>query len=51
MAELKGPIQFTGSLGDIRVYYNKTLKRYIVATKGGASKNLIKRSPQLARWL
>jgi hypothetical protein len=49
MAELKGPIQFTGSLGDIRVYYNKTLKRYIVATKGGASKNLIKRSPQLAR--
>ena len=33
MAELKGPIQFIGSMGNIRVYYNKTLKRYIVSRR------------------
>jgi hypothetical protein len=49
MAELKGPVQFTGSIGGIRVYYNKTLGKYIVAGKGGTPKNLIKRSPKLAR--
>jgi len=49
MAELKGPIQFIGSLGNIRVYYNKTLKRYIVSTKGGASKELIMKNPAFAR--
>jgi len=49
MAELKGPIQFIGSIGNIRVYYNKTLKRYIVSTKGGSSKALIKKNPAYAR--
>jgi hypothetical protein len=45
MAELKEPIQFIGSIGNIRVYYNKTLKRYIVSTKGGSQKALIKKNP------
>ena len=49
MAELKGPIQFIGSMGNIRVYYNKTLKRYIVSTKGGSIKELIMKSPDYAR--
>ena len=49
MAELKGPVQFIGSMGNIRVYYNKTLKRYIVSTKGGASKELIMNNPAFAR--
>lgn len=49
MAELKGPVQFIGSIGNIRVYYNKTLKRYIVSTKGGSSKALIKKNPAYAR--
>lgn len=49
MAELKGPILFTGSIGNIRAYYNTTLKRYIVSTKGGANKELIKNNPAFAR--
>jgi len=49
MAELKGPIQFIGSMGNIRVYFNKTLKRYIVSTKGGSIKELIMKSPDYAR--
>ena len=49
MAELKGPILFTGSIGNIRAYYDKALKRYVLSNKGGASKNLIKKSPKLAR--
>lgn len=49
MAQLKGPIQFIGSMGNIRVYFNKTLKRYIVSTKGGSIKELIMKSPDYAR--
>ena len=49
MAELKGPLQFIGSIGNIRVYYNNTLKKYIVSTKGGSDKELIKKSPVYAR--
>ena len=49
MAELKGPILFTGSIGNIRAYYDKALKRYILSNKGGANKNLINKSPKLAR--
>ena len=49
MARLKGPILFTGSLGNIRSYYDKRLKRYILSTKGGASGELIKNSPVFAR--
>ena len=49
MGELKGPILFTGSIGNIRVYYSPTLKRYIVSTKGGQTKEAIKNSPVFAR--
>lgn len=49
MAQLKGPIQFSGSVGNIRSYYDKNLKRYILSTKGGASKALIYNNPAFAR--
>jgi hypothetical protein len=49
MAHLKGTILFTGSIGNIRSYYSKQLKRYILATKGGASKEVIKNNPVFAR--
>jgi hypothetical protein len=49
MARLKGPIQFTGSVGNIKSVYNKKLKRYILSTKGGPSAALIKKSPAFAR--
>ena len=49
MAELKGPILFTGSIGNIRCYYDKTLKRYILSTKGGSTKKLIENNPAFAR--
>lgn len=49
MAELKGPIIFTGSVGGIRSYYDKSLKRYTVATKGGQTKELIQNNPTFAR--
>ena len=49
MAHLQGPIQFIGSIGNIRSYYDKSLKKYILSTKGGASKNLIMNHPAFAR--
>jgi hypothetical protein len=49
MGELKGPILFTGSIGDIRVYYDKSLKKYIVSTKGGSKKEIIENNPNMAR--
>ena len=49
MAHLKGPFLFTGSLGNIKSVYNKKLKRYILSTKGGASRELIENSPAFAR--
>ena len=49
MARLKGPILFTGSLGNIRSFYDSKRRRYIIATKGGASKQLILSSPVFAR--
>lgn len=51
MAELKGPFFFTGSIGNIRAYYNKTLKRYILSLKGGSTKDLIENNPAFARQL
>ena len=51
MAELKGPFFFTGSIGNIRAYYNKTLKRYILAVKGGSTKDLIENNPAFVRQL
>jgi len=49
MARNNGPIQFIGSLGNIRSYYDPTLKKYILSTKGGANKNLIMNNPSFAR--
>ncbi|NWJ49442.1 MAG: hypothetical protein HXX14_01125 [Bacteroidetes bacterium] len=49
MAQLKGPLLFTGSIGNIRSYYDRRLKRYVVSTKGGASKELINNNPTFAR--
>ena len=49
MARNDGPIQFTGSIGNIRSYYDKGLKKHILSTKGGANKNLIKNNPAFAR--
>jgi hypothetical protein len=49
MAQLKGSILFTGSIGNVRAFYDKKLKRYILATKGGASKEDIMNSPNFAR--
>jgi len=49
MTELKGPVLFTGSLGSIRAYYNKTLKRYIVSTKGGSTREMIMENAAFAR--
>ena len=48
MGTLKGPIQFTGSVGGIRCYYDKALKRWIISTKGGQSKELIMKNPAFA---
>ena len=48
MGTLKGPIQFTGSVGGIRCYYDKALKRWIISTKGGQSKEMIKNNPAFA---
>lgn len=49
MAQLKGSIQFAGSVGNIRSYYSKKLKRYLLSTKGGAPKEKILNSPVFAR--
>jgi hypothetical protein len=49
MARLKGPIQFTGRLGGIHSYYDSRIKAYVVATNGGASKELIMNNPTFAR--
>jgi hypothetical protein len=49
MAELNGILKFIGTVGNIRVYYNKTLKRYIVAARGSVPKEVIKKNPAFAR--
>jgi hypothetical protein len=49
MARLKGSFTFTGSIGNIRSYYDKKKKCYILATKGGSSKELIENNPSFAR--
>jgi hypothetical protein len=45
MAEIEGPLRFKGSMGDVSCYWNSVLKKWIVRKKGGAHKNLIKKSP------
>ena len=49
MATLKGPIQFDGSVGNIRSYYDHDAKKQVLANKGGASKNLVHNNPKLWR--
>jgi hypothetical protein len=34
MGELKGIIKFVGTVGNVRVDYNKSLRRFIALTKG-----------------
>jgi len=49
MGELKGILKFVGTVGNIRVYFNKTLKRYIVSAKGKTPKDVILNNPAFAR--
>ena len=49
MATLKGPILFVGSIGNLRVYYDSALNKYIVATKGGSTKDQILNNPNFVR--
>ena len=49
MARNDGPIQFSGSLGNIRSYYGKSLKKHILSAKGRVNKDLIKNNPAFAR--
>ncbi len=44
MANLKGNIAFTGSVGGLSAYTRKGSEKIILRTKGGASKDKIKRS-------
>jgi hypothetical protein len=49
MATLKGPLQFTGSLGSMRSYFDNDSGKQILASKGGANKNIIKNNKNLER--
>jgi len=49
MATLKGPIQFDGSVGDVRSYYDSDLKKQVLSTKRRSNKNIIKENPSLWR--
>lgn len=50
MAKGDGNFGFTGSLGNITAYKTSTSDKVILRTKGGASKNKIKRSPKFAKF-
>ena len=49
MAEVVGPLLIKGSMGDISVYWNSRLKKWIARKKGGANKKQIELSPVFAR--
>jgi hypothetical protein len=49
MAEVVGPLLIKGSIGDISVYWNSRLKKWIARKKGGANKNQIKKSRAFVR--
>ena len=49
MATLKGPILLEGSIDGMRFYYDSALKKYIAATKGGATRGLILNNPNFVR--
>jgi len=49
MASLKGPLEVEGNLKDLSIYKCRTSDKVIVRTKGGATKEQIKRDPAFAR--
>jgi hypothetical protein len=49
MATIKGPLDITGSFGDIRIYYDPATGKKIVSTKGGPTKEQINNDPNCKR--
>lgn len=49
MARSEGNFGFTGSLGNLTAYKRQGSNKVILRTKGGASKNKIRRSPKFAK--
>jgi len=49
MAEITGPLRFSGSISGMSCYWNSALKKWILRTKGGANKNLIENNRAFAR--
>ena len=49
MARSEGNFGFTGSLGNLTAYKRQGSDKVILRTKGGASKNIIRRSPKFAK--
>jgi hypothetical protein len=49
MGILKGPLQFTGSVGNFRCYYDKASGKYVIATKGGQTREQIENNPTFVR--
>ncbi len=48
MAKLNGPLEIAGKLKDISIYKSRTSDKMIVRTKGGATKEQIRRDPAFA---
>ena len=46
MARLKGTLNFTGSIGNLSAYNNRTVDDILVRTKGGPTKQQIEKSPR-----
>ena len=46
MARIKGPLQIEGGMGSMSFYNRRGSDKIIVRTKGGASKQVIKNSPE-----
>ena len=51
MGTLKGPLQFTGSVGNFRCYYDPARGKYTIATKGGQTREQIENNPNFIRQL
>jgi hypothetical protein len=49
MAILKNGLQFTGSVGNLSAYTRRGSEKVIIRTKGGASRDKIKKSPNFKR--
>jgi len=46
MARLKGTLNFTGSIGNLSAYSNRTTDATLIRLKGGASKKRIQKAPE-----